>query len=135
MGRSAGEEHQEGDQDGRKAVRCALLAACIPPHCWSLDGPGRCADAEDLAIPRSHLDASHRAHLRALQPVVHEGRRGRIGVLTGFVDTASEPTRRRRPVVPYAMSVCRYATSSLAGCPDSPVIDDLSRLVIRVYAR
>jgi hypothetical protein len=52
-----------------------LLTACFPPHRRSLDGPGRCPYAEDLAVPRPHLNAGHRAHLCAPQPIIHEGRR------------------------------------------------------------
>lgn len=81
VGWQAGKEHQEGNPHGGQALQRALLTACLPPHCRRLDGPGRCADAEDLPVPRAHLDARHRAHLRSLQSVVYEGCCGCTGVL------------------------------------------------------
>lgn len=72
----------------KKSIRMAgqtrrdpLLTACVPSYRRRLDGPAGRADAEDLAVPRSHFDEGHRAHVRALQPFVHEGCSCGAGIL------------------------------------------------------
>lgn len=73
MGRTAGEEHQEGNTEGGPAIRRCLLTPRLSSYGWCVDGSGRRAHAEDRTVPWPYLQSSDRAHLCQIQSELHEG--------------------------------------------------------------
>ena len=77
----AGGIGQEGNPTAISQGEDTLLTAHPAPHLRGLDGARECADAENIAVSRSHIAADDRAGLCAVLTVIYAGCRGCFGVL------------------------------------------------------
>src|SRR6185437_1667907 len=81
--REAGKEHQTSHRGGGEALRRSMLAACVSAYSWSVDGSGRRADAEDRAVPGTHINEDHGDRVCPIFSPVHGRCSERFGLVAG----------------------------------------------------
>lgn len=79
--RQAGGFDQEGNPAPISSNRHSGKPARPTPHLRSMDGTGRCADAENIAVSWAHFACHDSQRLRQVFAVIYDRCRGRCGVL------------------------------------------------------